>query len=296
MPMPPTPSPSPGEQRARTDDVYQTIGFAREDAVLVRGKNLCTELIGTVDFTEMFFLELVGRVPSKNEAILVNAVLVALVEHGITANTLASRLTAMAAPESFQGAVAAGLLGAGDVFLGAVEGCARLLQAIPDEEPDSHIGSQLERMRAKAQLVPGLGHHLHGTSDPRTLRLFDLADELRLEDVHRQRLRKVQDAARSVFGKELPINADGAAAAVLSDIGFPWWTCRGVVVLSRCAGLVAHVVDEVNHPTARHVWALSREAVHYRPSAPLFEAAPMGTPAHFSGADREPAKDIRTST
>src|SRR5919109_3882588 len=98
--------------------------------VFIRGKSLCKELIGQRSFTEMIYFQVLGRFPTDDQATLIDACLVALMEHGLTPSVLAARLTYSSAPEAVQGAVAAGLLGVGSRFVGSMEGCAALLQRI----------------------------------------------------------------------------------------------------------------------------------------------------------------------
>lgn len=250
----------------------QSMGFSEPDRIVVRGLDVCSELIGVVDFGSMVFLEIVGRLPTEAEARMTNAVLVAITEHGITANALATRLTYLASPSAIQGAVAAGVLGAGEVFLGALEGCARLIQELHAEgASEQAIRARLESMKDQRQVVPGIGHPLHKPVDPRTVRLYQLADELGIAGDHRSLLDNVREIAEDVFGRSpLPVNADGAIAAVLSDMGFPWGTTRGFAIVSRAAGLVGHVWDEAQNPTAKRIWSMAEEALEYRDPDPLF--------------------------
>jgi citrate synthase len=243
----------------------QTMGESDAARIIVRGHDLC-ELIGEVDFGGLVFLELVGRLPSEAENKMVNAVLVTLVEHGITANSLATRLTYLASPEALQAAVAAGLLGAGSNFLGAIEGCAQVLQELGAGDPDgrpARITAYVEETRAGGGKIPGIGHPVHKPEDPRTAKLYGLADQLGFADVHRSLTKELSATAERIYERQLPINADGAIAAVLSDMGFPWEVCRGFAVIARSAGLVGHIWDERRRPIARHIWALADEAVAY---------------------------------
>src|SRR5689334_2156005 len=103
------------------------IATSTAEDVFVRGKSLCNDLIGKVTFTEMAFFQITGALPTPGQTAVLDACLVTLVEHGLTPSAIATRLVYSSAPESVQGAVAAGLLGVGGVLAGTVEGCAALL-------------------------------------------------------------------------------------------------------------------------------------------------------------------------
>lgn len=246
----------------------QTMGHSEPDRITVRGLDLCTEVIGKIDFSSMFFLELTGRLPSPGEARVVDAVLVTLVEHGLTPTALATRLTHLGAPGAMQGAVAAGLLGAGEVFLGAIEQCAKVLQELTAvEDPGARtaaIDDYLADIKARRAKVPGIGHPIHKPIDPRTPVLLELGREALGVDKHARTLLELQAAAERELGRVLPINADGAIAAILSDAGFDWSVCRGFAIVARSAGLVGHVQDESRNPIAKRLWDLAEEHVAYR--------------------------------
>src|SRR6195256_4726484 len=126
------------------------IGWSTEDRIVVRGHDLVEELLGKVSLGDVAFLELMGRLPTKKESLVFNAITVTLVEHGMTPSAIAARLTYFGAPESLQGAVAAGLLGMGDRFGGPVEGAARLLQeALRDVPPGTNLRPVAARIVAQ---------------------------------------------------------------------------------------------------------------------------------------------------
>jgi citrate synthase len=239
------------------------MGTSDAASITVRGHDLCEALLGRVDFASMVYLEIQGRLPAAAEATILNAILVTLAEHGLTPNALATRLTLSGAPESLQGAVAAGLLGVGDTFLGALEECARLLDGLEEPFEDS-ARALVERLRGQGRRVAGLGHPIHKPVDPRTVKLFALADELGLPDAHRRRVAALQAAAEAASGRALPINVDGACAALLNDIGVPWQTQRGIAIVARAAGLVGHAWDEMRAPVGAGVWKLAEHEVAYR--------------------------------
>jgi citrate synthase len=255
----------------------QTMGQSEPDRIIVRGKDLCEEIIGKIDFASMFFLELTGRLPSPGEARVVDAVLVTLMEHGITGTAIAARLTYLGAPSALQGAVASGLLGAGDVFLGAIDNGARVLQHLAREPVgDSRhraIEAYLDDVATRNDRVPGIGHPVHKPVDPRVEVLFAMSEEALGHRTHPDVLVALQQRAAEKFGRVLPINADGAIAAILSDVGFDWRICRGFALVARSAGLVGHIYDEMTNPIAMDVWNLTDERTTYE------NPTPRGLPA-----------------
>jgi citrate synthase len=250
----------------------QTMGHSEPDRITIRGKDLCDEIIGKLDFASMFFLELTGRAPTTGEARVVDAVLVTLMEHGITGTAIATRLTYLGAPNALQGAVASGLLGAGDVFLGAIDNGARVLQELarqPEGEArDQAIEDYLDDVAARNGRVPGIGHPVHKPVDPRVEVLFALSEEALGHRTHPDVMVALQRRAAEKFGRVLPINADGAIAAILSDVGFDWRICRGFAVVARSAGLVGHIHDEMHSPIAMDVWNLTEEQTTYEHPTP----------------------------
>ncbi len=242
------------------------LGASTADRVWVRGFDLCRDLLGTVNLGDMAFLELRGRLPSAGESRVTNAILVALVEHGITPSALATRLTYLGAPEALQAAVAAGLLGLGSVFVGSIEGAARLLSESLAAAP---AGADLRALAAatvgdfkgRKAPIPGIGHPTHVRGDPRTARLFAIAAEEGLRGRHVALMEAIGEAASQAFGRSLPVNATGAIGALLCEMGFDPRVARGFGVMSRAIGLVGHILEELQRPMAREVWdRVEREA------------------------------------
>lgn len=241
---------------------HAPLSVTRGDTIEVRGYDLA-DLIGNVTFAEMMLLDLTGERPSAAQVRVVDAVLVAMMEHGITPSTLAARLVLDGAPEATQGAVAAGLLAAGSRFLGVVDEAGALLQEIVREAaphgPAAAARAAVERLVADRKQIPGLGHNLHGREDPRVRALVDVARREGTTGVHVAALEPLQAAAHALVGRPLIINAAGAVAAILSDLGFPPAELRGFALVARCAGLVAHVADERRRPIARDIWQRAHE-------------------------------------
>lgn len=250
-----------------SNDVTTSLCTSTADDIQVRGKSLPRELIGQLSFTEMFVFAVLGRVPSKAEAALVDACLVTLMEHGLTPTAVTTRMTYTSAPEAPQAAVAAGLLSVGSLFVGTVEGNAHLLaRLIASDDLDAEAATILAEHKAAGQHVPGFGHPIHKPVDPRVTALRTLSAEHGLEGRYWQALDALERAiTESRGGRPLPPNATGAIAAVLSECGVPPEIMRGFAVVSRAGGLVAHIREEQQAPAMRAMWAAAEHAVPYVP-------------------------------
>lgn len=242
-----------------TDSIRTDIAWSNEERISVHGLDLPTQIIGKFSLGDFAFLELTGRKPNEDESIIFNALAVTLVEHGLTPSVLATRLTYLGAPESLQGAVAAGLLGLGNSFAGTMEGAARILQDSLSNAPDNIDLDELAQSivtehRASKRIIPGIGHNLHKKGDPRTPALFALAEQHHFSGRYVDLMKRIEAAAETEFGKRLPINATGAIAAIGSELGLPWNIMRGIAVIARSIGLVAHLLEEAKNPMAKPIW------------------------------------------
>jgi citrate synthase len=241
-------------------------GLASHDPqhIWIRDLDLVTELMGQVSFTGMVGLMLMGRVPDEPERAVLDAVLVTLVDHGLTPSAMVARVTYGVAPEALQGAVAAGLLGAGSLILGSMEDCGRMLTEFDREVAGSVLPEQaarniVERYRAAGRRIPGIGHNIHVHGDPRADRLFEIAAEHRIGGNYVEALQLIAGSAASMIGSTLPINATGAISAVLLGLGIPWQLHRGIALISRTVGLVAHIGEELEAPITPAVRTLLRK-------------------------------------
>jgi citrate synthase len=230
------------------------IGKSTPDTITVRGRDLATELMGQVTFTEMAFFLTAARMPTPGETRLFDAALVSLADHGLTPSALAARLTWTGATESLQGAVASGLLGAGNVFLGVVDDTARFLAAILADPTEGAVGRAVQAEIDAGRRIPGLGHPVHKVEDPRTPRLYGIAEEAGIPIPHLTVLRTVAEVHAATTGKALPINGAGVAGAAFADLGLPPAIIRGFALLARTAGLVGHLAEEMEHPIGRRLW------------------------------------------
>jgi citrate synthase len=228
------------------------ISASNPDSIVVRGHDLCADLIGKVTFTDHAWLLVAGTLPSPGQRRVLDAALVAIAEHGIVPSIAAGRMTLAAAPEALQGAVAAGILGCGSVILGSAEAAGRFLAAILGGEGARDLASAaraaLVEARDARRAVPGYGHPLHKRADPRVERLLEVAAEAGLAGRHVELARLVEKKLPEVTGKPLVMNVSGAIAAVMLDAGFPLLAVKGVPILARTASLIAHLLEEQQRP------------------------------------------------
>ena len=233
-----------------------------EHTIVVRGRDLSKELIGKVSFVEHFFLLLTGKLPTVGEAAVLNATLVAIAEHGLVPSVQAARMTFAAAPDAMQGAVAAGILGCGSVVLGASETAGRMYSEI-DAQVQAGVAIEAASLavakawRAAGRSIPGYGHPLHKERDERVGALFDVAraagTDLRFVAI----AEAVEAVLPEVLKKRLKLNVSAAIPAVLLGAGFPVQALKGVPILARTAGLIAHLYEEIGEPIG---FALSYQA------------------------------------
>ena len=229
----------------KQDAPFTAISTSDASSITVRGRDLCRELIGKIDFTDYFFLLLMGKPPTENQRFFVNALLVAIAEHGLVPSVQAARMTLAAAPEALQGAVAAGLLGSGSVVLGSAETAGYFLHdlvAASAERPAAEVAiERIREMRKTKTAIPGFGHPQHSGGDPRANVLLALADARGLNGPYIEMLRTVAEVLPEALGRPLPININGAIPAILLEIGFPPTALKSISILARTAGLLAHL-------------------------------------------------------
>lgn len=244
---------------------YETsIGHSDEDSITLLGHDLAGELMGQVAFGELAFWLVAQRRPDPGELRLFEAVLVALADHGLTPSAIAARLTLTGAPESVQGALAAGILGGGSRFLGVTEDCGRFLAdtiaAHAGPEPQNDSGwdelarGAVRRQRESGRFVPGLGHPVHKAGDPRTPAIYRIAAEAGVLGPHLRLFEAVGRVHPEILGRTLPLNGAGVCGAALADLGFPVDTLRGFALLARTAGLLGHLAEEQRRPIGMAIY------------------------------------------
>ncbi len=234
--------------------MHTAMGSTTPETITVCGMDLADDIMGKISFPDLAFRMVAGRLPDERESRLFNAVLVSLADHGITPTVLAARLTYLGAPEALQGAVAAGLLGGGSVFLGVAEDAARFLGEVLATVPAAHhddevalrtaAGDALARLGREGRRTPGLGHPVHKVQDPRTPVLIRIAEEEGLRGPHLRLFEAIGRVHPAILGRTLPLNGAGVCGAALADLGLPVEMLRGFALLARAAGLLGHLAEE----------------------------------------------------
>ncbi|MFP1632696.1 citryl-CoA lyase [Zhengella sp. ZM62] len=252
------------------DRIKSSIATMTEDTITVHGHDLTTELMGKIDAAALYYLEATGRLPTEAQNALLNAMIVAIAEHGMMPSVIAARMTIMGAPESFQGAVAAGLLGAGDVFVGPTSNVAYMLQVEAQDlegKDEERAAAIVARYGDQRRRIPGLGHP-HHRIDPRSEKLLQMQTEHGLPDTHTRLMLAIQRAATERRGKHLTFNAVAAVGCIASDIGLDWRAVRGIGLVARTIGLIGHVLEEIRQPASQTIWDLVLNHTDYTGPVP----------------------------
>jgi citrate synthase len=255
-----------------------SLGTSSPDQIRLLGQDLTADLMGQVSFGELAFWLVTLRRPTRSETRVFEAVLVALADHGFTPTAIAARLTYLSAPDSLQGALAAGLLGGGSRFLGVTEDCGRYLHdvlesldgALPsgDEGWDAVALAAVRQTKAAGRYVPGLGHPVHKVTDPRTPVLIGIASDEGLRGPHLRLFEAIGRVHEQVLGRRLPLNGAGVCGAALADLGLPVELLRGFALLARAAGLLGQIAEERRRPIGMDMYmAVDRNAVYVDPDA-----------------------------
>jgi citrate synthase len=246
-----------------------SVSTADARTIEVRGRDLCRDLMGRLTFTEFFHLALTGREPTADQRFFLDLLLVAISEHGLTPTVQAARMTYAAAPDSLQGALAAGLLGCGPVVLGTAELCAKTLveaqaRVLAGEDVDVVVRRMTEEVRDKGGRMPGFGHPIHRLVDPRAERILELAESRGIAGPHVDLARRFTTAVAQAWGKPLPMNVSMPIAAVLLDLDFPPPMVKAIPLLARAGGILAHLAEERERPIGFLMAASAEEAISYR--------------------------------
>ncbi|MGA1836180.1 citryl-CoA lyase [Herbiconiux sp. 11R-BC] len=253
------------------------IGTSTVDTISLLGHDLAGELLGQISFGELAYWLATQRRPTPGQLRVFEAVLVSLADHGFTPTAIAARLTYYSAPDSLQGAIAAGLLGGGSRFLGVTEDTGKYLHDIvltlgdtdawTAAQWDAAARDALTATRAAGGKIPGLGHPVHKNGDPRTPVIIRIAEESGVKGPHLELFEAVGRVHPEVLGRTLPLNGAGVAGAALADAGLPIDLLRGFALLARTAGLIGHLAEERQNPIGPAVYAeVDRNAVYTPPA------------------------------
>jgi citrate synthase len=238
------------QQRGATAKWRTALTCIEPNKILVRGYPL-DEMMGRLTFGESIYLLLMGEVPSPGIGCLMEAMLVSFIDHGPTPpSTLAARNTATTGAP-LRACVAAGVLGFGRHYGGDIESCMRFLDAglvlVRGGAKYMDAAQQIvDQCVAAGEAIPGFGHRFH-TRDPRAARLFQMALELELEAEHIQMIRAVEMTVGKGIGPDphpLPVNIDGAIAALCGDLGIPPAVADALFIISRVPGIAAQAEEE----------------------------------------------------
>lgn len=258
----------------KQEDNRSAICTSDADRIIVRGHDLCGDIIGKTDFTSYFWLLVCGAAPTPTQKRFADAALTAIAEHGLVPSVVAARMTYAAAPEAFHGAVAAGLLGCGSVVLGSAEVAGKFLTGIVGAADSAGLpvaecaADAVRNLRALKKPIPGFGHPQHSVGDPRANLLLKMADAEGVSARHVEALRAVEKALPDVAGRSLPINVNGAIPAVMLDVGFPAPALKGISLLARTASLIAHLQEETTRPIGFILSGNAAAAIDYDGPSP----------------------------
>ena len=253
-----------------------SLGTSDATTISLLGHDLASDLMGKVGFGELAMWLVTQQRPTPSQVRVFESVLVALADHGFTPTAIAARLTYLSAPDSLQGAMAAGLLGGGSRFLGVTEDCGKFLADVlvrhTDDVPadvtddaawDPLALTAVREARAAGRHVPGLGHPVHKEQDPRTPRLMRIAEEEGLKGRHLRLFDAIGRVHSDVLGRRLPLNGAGVCGAALADLGLPLELLRGFALLARAAGLLGQLAEETRRPIGMDVYMSVDRAARY---------------------------------
>src|ERR1700755_2969730 len=253
-----------------------SLGTSSADQIRLLGQDLTADLMGKVSFGELAFWLVTLRRPTPSETRVFEAGLVALAAHRFTPTAIAARVTYLSAPDSLQGALAAGLLGGGSRFLGVTEDCGSYLHAVLEAHdgdlPTDDAGwdalalDAVRTTKESGRFVPGLGHPVHKVTDPRTPVLIRIASEEGLRGPHLRLFEAIGRVDEQVLGRRLPLNGAGVCGAALADLGLPVELLRGSALLARAAGLLGQIAEERRRPIGMDAYlTVDRNATYVDP-------------------------------
>jgi citrate synthase len=231
------------------EEIWKTaITKVEPNKLLLRGYRI-DELIGNISFSQAVFLAINGELPSEKQAKMIDAMLVSSVDHGVTPPSCLSARTIASAGAPLNAALAGGILAISKHHGGAIEDCMKMIQGAVRRKRDTNetegeiAAILIKEHKGRNKRLSGFGHRIH-TRDPRTIKLFQIASDLGIAGEHVGMAKAIEDAMEQESGKKLPINVDGAIAALLCEMNFPPELANAFFMLARLPGLIAHVYEE----------------------------------------------------
>lgn len=224
------------------------ISWVEAEKINLRGYRI-EDLIGRVSWGAATYLLLRGELPPPDHARLFEAILISVIDHGVRPPSTIAAVTAANTGANLNASVAAGILAINKYHGGAIEDAMRVLsqsiqtQAAENLDAERAAKKIIAVYKTRGERVSGFGHRFHA-ADPRATRLFELAKELNVAGKYVEQAEILETVLSETVGKHLPINADGAIAALLCEMNFPPATANGVFMIARVAGLVAHAAEE----------------------------------------------------
>jgi citrate synthase len=249
-------------------DASTAICSADRSSITMRGRDFVNEVVGCMSLSAFIYFHLTGNEATPQQSRMLDALIIAISEHGLAPTAIAARMTYSSGPEALQGAVAAGILGAGSVVLGsAAEAAVMMKEGIALANAGMTVAEAAEVIArsgmADNKRLPGFGHPLHKPDDPRSVRLLDLSDTLGVSGPHVAFLRHLCVAVDTVNGRHLPLNIQGPIAAIGLDMGFPAFLTRAIPILARTIGVLGHIAEEAQNPIGFHLAQVCNDAVEY---------------------------------
>jgi len=226
-------------------DIRKTaVSWVEAEKITIRGYAI-EDLIGNLSFGSAAYLILRGELPTEDQAKLFETILVSVIDHGVRPPSTISAVTVANTGAGLNTAVASGILAINKYHGGAIEDAMTAIMeaAAISSDPAEAASALVSNYKSAGRRVSGFGHRFH-VADPRTARLFELAGKLGLRGRFVAQAEEIEKALREASGRNLPINADGAIAALLCELEFPPKAANGIFMIARVPGLVAHVIEE----------------------------------------------------
>ena len=224
------------------------ISWVEAEKINLRGYAI-EDLIGRISLGEAIFLLLMGELPTKNQAKMLEAILISVIDHGASPPSTIAAVTVANTGASLNSAVAAGILAINKYHGGAIEDAMKAVAEAVELQKTENLSAidsaekVVQTYKSEGTRISGFGHRFHA-ADPRTVRLFELARELNVAGKFVEQAEILEKVLSEKSGRNLPINADGAIAALLCEMNFLPKIANGIFMIARVAGLVAHTIEE----------------------------------------------------